>query len=325
MANDSQAAYQIPFEPEMREPEPQTTDSAPLAASGDAKPIEYAGLQQGLSGQTWSFRSRRRLVSLALVSAILLPLQWLWMRLQSRFWWQVAGFWHRSALAIMGVRVVEVGQRAKKVRKNPAVYVANHISWLDILALGGRLPYASFVAKSDIQSWGFVGWMCTLHRTLFVNRERRSSSAKQANDLADRVRDGGSLIFFPEATSTLGTGIEPFKSSLFSVAQLANEGSDKPIRVQPISISYTRINNQPLTRARRPLVGWVGDVELLDHVIGIFNTERLTITIQYHPPVTLEEVGGRKQLARHCEAEIRAGLARLHRGEYRYGPQPGQA
>lgn len=213
---------------------------------------------------------------------------------------------HRGLSRAMGVGIRTHGQPAAGA---PVLYVANHLSWSDIPVLGARIR-ASFVAKSEVAGWGPVGWLASFARTVYVTRDRRHSTAAQKNEIADRLRAGGSIILFPEGTNGDGTFVLPFKSALFSVVD------DVPgLIVQPVTLAYTRVNGLPVTRRQLPDLAWVGETELAPHAVGFIGLGRVTAELLFHPPVDPAAFADRKALARHCQQTIEAGYRRLMRGE----------
>jgi lyso-ornithine lipid O-acyltransferase len=214
-------------------------------------------------------------------------------------------WFHRGLSRAMGVRIRTQGQAAQP---GPVLFVANHISWSDIPVLGARIR-GSFVAKADVAGWGPVGWLASFSHTVYVSRDRRSSTAAQRDEIAERLRAGGSLILFPEGTNSDGTGVLPFKSALFSVVD------DVPgLIVQPVTIAYTHINGLPVTRQQMPDIAWVGDTELAPHALGFIGLGRITAHIIFHPPLDPANFADRKALARQCHQTILAGYRQLMRG-----------
>ena len=280
---------------------------------------EYAGLRSNLGGEGWTLLGAGRVSLVIVMSIFVLPVQYVAVRFKSRGWWTLAGLWHRMVCRILGIRINISGIRHD--HKGPVLYACNHISWLDILVLGGHLKNASFIAKSEVAGWGFIGSLCSLHKTIFVNRERRSESARQRDALKERVQLGHSLILFPEGTSTDGMRVAPFKSALFSVAERADEASHHELLIQPVTLAYTGVNGMPLIRSQKPVVAWLGDVELFGHLRQLMGRARIETVIEFHAPVTVAEAGSRKALATYCEAEVRRGLERAHRAELKMGPQ----
>ena len=281
---------------------------------------EYAGLRSNFSAEGWTVLGLLRMGAIVTTSIPIIGLQALMLRLSRRHWWFVAGLWHRTMCRILGV---EIRIRGDFGHRGPVLYAANHISWLDIIILGGKLENASFVAKAEMAGWGLLGALCGLHKTIFVNRMRRTDTKRQADRLTSRVAEGHSLILFPEGTSTDGVRVETFKSSLFSVAERADEASHHTLVIQPVTLAYTEMNGLPIVRSQKPLVAWLGDVELFEHLRQFMGLARTVATIEFHEPITLAEAGSRKELARYCEHEVRAGLERAHRLEMRMGPRPG--
>ncbi|MFN7173651.1 MAG: lysophospholipid acyltransferase family protein [Thermaurantiacus tibetensis] len=205
----------------------------------------------------------------------------------------------------LGVEVLMRGEPAS----GGVLYVANHLSWLDILVLGSRLDGA-FVAKHEVGRMALVNLLAGLRETIYVERERRSRAAVQAGVVAERLRAGGNVILFPEGTSNDGVRIYPFKSTLFAGLELAGEA-----RVQPVTIAYTALNGLPLTRNRLLELAWIGDMELAPHALDVSRLGRVRAEILCHPPVRPADFPDRKALARHCEAVIGASYRRLVRGD----------
>jgi 1-acyl-sn-glycerol-3-phosphate acyltransferase len=215
-------------------------------------------------------------------------------------------WFHRGLSRAMGVRIRTHGT---PVRRGPVLFVANHLSWSDIPVLGARVR-GSFVAKADVAEWGAVGWLASFARTVYVTRDRRSSTATQKDEIAERLRTGGSIILFPEGTNSDGTGVLPFKSALFSVVEAV-----PGLTIQPITLAYTSINGIPVTRRHLPDIAWVGSTELAPHALAFIALGRVTAEIIFHPPLVLADFPDRKALARHCHDTILMGYRRLMRGD----------
>lgn len=214
-------------------------------------------------------------------------------------------FWfHRQGCRMLGIKVE---RRGRPRRGHPTLFVCNHVSYLDIPILGSQLQ-ASFIAKKEIADWPFFGWLAKLQRSVFVDR-RRSQSGVQRDEIQRRLEAGDDLILFPEGTSGDGTFILPFKSALFSVAERRIAG--EPLVVQPVSLSYTRLDDVPMGRYLRPYFAWYGDMELPGHLWESLGLGCLTAVVEFHEPVTIADLDGtRKALADHCHAVVGAGVAR---------------
>ncbi len=210
--------------------------------------------------------------------------------------------YHRWCCRIFGFKIERHGEPSGE---RPTLFVSNHTSYLDILILSTQMP-VSFVAKAEVADWPFFGWLAKLQRTVFVDRQRRSTHT-QRDDMARRLDAGDNLMLFPEGTSDDGNRLLPFYSALFGVAERRVGG--RPIAVQPLSIAYTRLDGAPIGYGLRPLIAWYGDMELLGHLWRVACLGHVTAVVQFHSVVTLDDFGSRKALSRHCETAVAMGLA----------------
>jgi 1-acyl-sn-glycerol-3-phosphate acyltransferase len=259
-----------------------------------------------------------RLVAYLSFTLSLVPLQALAVARRWRMVVTLAVLYNRCATAILGFRV-EV--RGRRLTDEPVLYVANHVSYADVLVLGSVIPGA-FIAKAEVGTWPFFGMLARLQRTVFVDRRVRSA-AEQRDSLAARLHEGGNLILFPEGTSNDSLHVRPFKSSLFAVAEAKPGGRALP--VQPVGIAYTRVNGIPLWRHMRPFIAWYGDMELAGHLWRLLGLGAIDVVIQFHPPVTIEQFGSRKKLADHCWRVISEGVAAANAGRLPTIEAPPQA
>src|SRR5690348_9750676 len=110
-----------------------------------------------------------RLTRLFLYLAVtlpLMPLQAVLVLTKTPLCRRLPRVYHGWTTRLLGFRVSVAGERS--VRR-PTLFVANHISFLDIEILGS-LVEASFISKADVAHWPFFGWLAKLQRTVFVDR-----------------------------------------------------------------------------------------------------------------------------------------------------------
>lgn len=219
-------------------------------------------------------------------------------------------FYHALCCRLLGFQVV---RRGRISRTRPTLFVGNHSSYLDIMVYGGLIA-GSFVAKTEVAGWPLFGWLAKMQRTVFVDR-RRGSTRAQRDEIVRRLEAGDNLILFPEGTSNDGNRVLPFRSALFSVAERGTvrlrgpEGGERPLTVQPVSIAYTRLNGFPIGHALRPYFAWYGEMGLASHLWRALGLGRVTVVVEFHRPVTIDEFGSRKALAEHCHQVVADGVA----------------
>lgn len=240
------------------------------------------------------------------ITGTLLPPAWALKRMDGPGATAIPKLWHRAVSRLLGVK----SQRTGDLAEGGVLYVANHISWLDIPLLGSHLK-ASFVAKSEVGNMGLVSLLADLQGTIYVERERRAHAALQANSIQARLEKRDNIILFPEGTSGDGVHVLPFKSSLFSVTE--GRGLEN-VRIQPISLAYTRLNGLPLTRHRIADIAWVGDTEFGPHAMDLMRLGRIDARVICHEPVKRSDFVDRKALARYCHDVISTGYRQVMRG-----------
>ncbi len=119
--------------------------------------------------------------------------------------------------------------------RRDVLFVANHVSWFDILALGGA-GRTAFVAKAEIGRWPIIGWLADQNHTVYVARENRRQVTQQSAALADALAIGRPVALFAEGTTGDGNSLLPFRASLLAPAA---PGPDA-LRVQPVALDYGR-------------------------------------------------------------------------------------
>lgn len=219
-------------------------------------------------------------------------------------------WYHRQLCRLLGLRIHIEGPVPGG---NPALLVSNHISWLDIPVLSAVAP-VSFVAKREVAAWPFINWLARLQRTVFVDRDKRGEVAGTADEIMNRLRSGDNIVLFAEGTSSDGSRVLPFKTSLFAAAKPSRRAVQKSgsgILVQTVALAYVRRHGLPLGRLARPHIAWYGDMELATHVWQVLKRGPLDVHLRIGEPVRLDGFPDRKAMARFTESQVRSDLADL--------------
>ena len=215
----------------------------------------------------------------------------------------------RFLCRLMGIRVETFG---RPVRDKGVFLASNHASYLDTVVLSAVIP-VSFVAKSDVAKWPFFGTVAKLVNTVFVERERRSRTGEQRDKIRERLEEGGTIVLFPEGTSSDGNRVLDFKSALLSAADAMvklDNGQQRRVIVQPVSLAYTRLHGMPMGRQFRPFFAWYGDMDIVPHLWELFRIGPIDVMVHYHPPLSIDQfAGGRKELAAACERLVAEGVS----------------
>lgn len=199
----------------------------------------------------------------------------------------------RAAFVILGMKHKVTGAPMRQ----PGAVVANHTSWLDIFALNA-VKRVYFVSKSEVAAWPGIGWLARSTGTVFIERDPRKAKSQTAI-FEGRLLAGHKLLFFPEGTSTDGTSVLPFKSTLFEAFLTPHL---KPrLYIQPVTLTY----HAPAGEDAR-YYGWWGDMEFAAHLLKTLSASpQGRVELYYHDPVRIADYAGRKALAADLERRVR--------------------
>src|SRR5688500_977863 len=172
---------------------------------------------------------RLMLRAAAMVAGLLvcLPLHYLWRLFGLRSPWprRWLGWVGRSA----GLRVRVLGRPLA----SHVLFVSNHLSWLDIMAVAG-VTGAAFVSRGDVAKWPVVGRLARINDAIFVERTERRAVRGPSGQLRSVLAGGRAVAMFPEATTEGGEQVLPFRPSLFQSLLPPLPG----VRLQPVAIDY---------------------------------------------------------------------------------------
>lgn len=151
--------------------------------------------------------------------------------------------------------------------------LANHVSWIDIHALNSVLP-VRFIAKSDINTWPVFGYLARKSGTIFINRNSRKDTARIVETTASSLTNGSNVAFFPEGTTTDGTSLAHFKSSIVQAAINAKA------TIQPVAIRY------PLPDGRvNPKLSYAGETTMAESMTHALNTKYPVVALYFLAPI----------------------------------------
>ena len=241
---------------------------------------------------------------------VFVPLQFLITRLGLD--WNIVPRWfHWFGCTFLGMQVKVIGTPSTD---RPTLIVSNHISWTDIIAVGSKAD-VTFVAKSEIEKWPFVGFMASLQRTLYVDRKRRSDAHRASQEMGKRLASGGAVLLFAEGQSDLGTHVLPFRSALIGAAQHAMQDAGAgEVMIQPLTIAYTKLQGLPVGRTDRSLIAWIKSKSVKQNIREILTGGTREVTLAFGTPRPLDAKSDRKLVAKQAENEVRRMLVALNRG-----------
>ncbi len=193
-------------------------------------------------------------------------------------------WWNRDLCSIFKAHISTIGTPSN----DATLYVMNHISWFDIPALASRMPL-HFLSKAEVRSWPVIGWLSHRAGTLFIQRGAAGAAQKSLAEITHCLKQGGSVVLFPEGTTSDGKQLKKFHARLYQAA------IDAGVKIQPVALRY------PYGKNINPYVPYIDDMTFVDSVIGLTRSHPLKVELHFLQPIydhlnSTEEVN-RQQLA----------------------------
>ncbi len=205
--------------------------------------------------------------------------------------------WARGVCRVLGLRVEVAGTMCRA----PALYVGNHVGYLDIIVLAATAP-ALFVSKDDLAHWPVLGFLAASVGTIFLDRTQPRAVIEAGERMAALFARDVSVIVFPEGTTTDGRDLAAFHPALFEPALRAREGDGIP--VQAIAIRYE-------AGAAHDLAVWTDDATFLPHFWKLLRARDIRANVWCAPPVT--GFADRRAAAAETRAWITSVVRRVRR------------
>lgn len=194
-------------------------------------------------------------IAIAVTGRLLRPNDREWIPNQFRLWGS-------NTLKAMGVEVEIRGELPAEA----ALILPNHRSYIDIIFFPIHVQPSCFVAKADIDGWPLIGAGARLVKTIFVDRSNQESRRQTREDVKDRLKEGYSVIVFPEGTTFQAPDLGKFYPGMFFIA------AEGDIPVIPAAIEYYD-----------PEDAWAGSESLLQHYFRAFGKRKTKVKIEFGP------------------------------------------
>lgn len=169
--------------------------------------------------------------------------------------------WLSHVPATMGIHIKVEGLPFRET----CLYVANHISYIDPISILMFVD-AHIVAKSEISKWPVIGLGGYIIGTIYVKRSDKSSRVQAAEAVSEALKNGKSILVFPEGTTSAGPHTLPFRPRSFEAAFLAG------VPVQPIAIKYDDEK-----------VAFIGNHTFIPHFFRLFKSKRIAGHVIFGP------------------------------------------
>lgn len=207
-----------------------------------------------------------------------------------RFDHWVTSWWSRWLVRCFGFRLRRYGEPLP----GATLFVANHLSWLDIEVLHSQ-AFMCFVAKAEIGRWPVVGWLASRAGTIYHQRGSGHSLAAVMQLVVGRLREGLPVGVFPEGGTGAGDRVRTFHARIFQVAL------DAGVPVQPVALLYGNDGRQD------PAVAFAPGESFFANFLRVLGGPGMTAEVHFCQPISLDGEG-RRRIAERARSEICAAL-----------------
>lgn len=208
------------------------------------------------------------------------------------------GFTSKIITTWLGIIARSLGVKIKKIGKpleDKTLFVANHISWLDILILGHLTPI-HFLSKQEVKAMPVLGWLATRAGTLYIKRGCKVSASESSSEITAVLNQRHNSLIFAEGTTTDGH-IKKFHSRMMQSA------IDAHAMVQPVAIFYPITNKETQKMEINPAALFTGNTTIGESADLIFRTSYIDVEVHYLEPIS-SKGKTRDEVARHAFDEV---------------------
>ena len=197
----------------------------------------------------------------------------------------------RLVLLVLGVRVTarRRRQRRARARKNYLV-LANHLTYVDIMVIASVLP-GVFITSVELRRTFPLGLLARFGGSLFVERRSPAGLKREISEITGVLREGTTVILFPEGTTSNGDTVRPFKNPLLTAALATGT------TILPVCIRYLRINGQPVDHRNRDMLYYYGGTTFFEHLPRLLRLRTVDVECIALRPIASLPGLSRKHLA----------------------------
>ncbi|WP_413289803.1 lysophospholipid acyltransferase family protein [Bdellovibrio sp. HCB337] len=194
---------------------------------------------------------------------------------------------------------IEVTIKGTPVQNTNFLYVGNHMGFVDIFVLSSVMP-ALFITSQEMRETPFLGLLCEMAGCIFVERRSRTQIMNELGTLKEALEQGFNVVLYPEATSTNGEAVLPFKKTLM----MAGPHAGRPI--QTACINFTEIGGEDFNLSSRDNVCWYGEMSFVESLWNLLTTSSIKAHLEYLEPIHEHKDADRGMVAEKAHAIVSA-------------------
>lgn len=211
---------------------------------------------------------------------------------------KVGSYWLGLVARVLGVRIKTSGTPLPM----KTLFVANHISWLDIVILGHLVP-AHFLSKHEIKTVPLIGWLATRAGTLYIKRGCSDSASDASSEITQALNEDHNAIVFAEGRTTDGQ-VRKFHSRMMQSA------IDAEATVQPVAIFYPRTNPETGQTEVNPATLFYGSISTKESFNRVSRAPHIDVEVHFLEPINCTGKM-RDEIAQHAHDEVITAVEKI--------------
>ncbi len=201
-----------------------------------------------------------------------------------------ASFFAKQALPVLSIDVTVHGREKLPERRKGRLIVSNHLSSLDILVLLSLVP-SVFVTSVELKNRLLTGMIARCGGSIFVERRSVASLKKEIDEISRVLKEGCTVVVFPEGTTSNGERVMPFKNSLLDAAVKT------AVKILPLCLRYRKVNSEAVTAQNRNSVFYHGGETFVRHALKVLRLKSIEVEVTALETIPAPGHESRKQLA----------------------------
>ncbi len=176
--------------------------------------------------------------------------------------------------------------------------ICNHLSYMDVLVIASKIP-TLFVTSTEMRDTPFLGWITRMGECLYVNRRSHKNLNQEILTIQNWINKGFNVLIFPEATTSNGIALKPFKSSLLQISQ------NGTIPISAYCLKYTHLDDGIITeQTMTATISWFENASFLPHVFKQFMNQKVIFSLTEVDCFLSNSMPDRKSIVHRLEKKI---------------------
>lgn len=206
---------------------------------------------------------------------------------------------HFFSRVILKFLNIEVRARNLPRADQKFLLVSNHMGFVDILMLASCMPTV-FVTSNEMRETPFLGVLTEMGGCVYIERRSRTKILSELQSLVDVLQQGFRVTLYPEATSTNGEKVLPFKKTLMMAAGRAG------VPIQPVVVNFRQINGEGFTLKWRDHVCWYGEIPFIASMWRVLSLKSVVAELDFLEQIQVNQTEDRGLVANKIHQMIAA-------------------